>query len=366
MEGVPQTGRGPIIVGLISSDYTRTMGIPLVAGRGLSTDDVVRAGRVALINQAAARLWPSGQEPVGKRIHLSILERPQGSALLPPGDPAADAIVVGILADTRNDGLREPPAPAVFLPYTVIAPPGRTLALRSRNNNPMVLLNAVREQVRQLNKDLPLGRPITMEEILGDQAEQPRFNMALFSFFGGLGSSLAAIGIFSVLSYSVARRTHEIGIRMALGAERGHVLTLMFSMGAKLVVTGLAIGIAGSLLLARLLKSQVFQGAGDRIRFRCLRLFCSWAPRPSSPACCRRGGRLAWTPQMPSGMTKRTYADVRENAVSRDGKTATNVAPLPGSLRTDSVPPCASIMLRAIDSPRPVPPVSRDRARSTR
>jgi putative ABC transport system permease protein len=259
LEGVPQTGRGPIIVGLISSDYTRTMGIPLVAGRGLSPDDVVRAGRVALINQAAARLWPSGQDPIGKRIHLTILERPPGSALLPPGDPAADAIVVGILADTRNDGLREPPAPAVYLPYTVIASPGRTLALRSRNNNPMALLNAVREQVRQLDKDLPLGRPITMEEVLGDQAKQPRFNMALFSFFGGLGLSLAAIGIFSVLSYSVARRTHEIGVRMALGAERGHVLALMFSMGAKLVVTGLAIGIAGSLLLARVLKSQVFQ-----------------------------------------------------------------------------------------------------------
>jgi len=83
--------------------------------------------------------------------------------------------------------------------------------------------------------------------------------MALFSFFGGLGLSLAAIGIFSVLSYSVERRTHEIGVRMALGAERNHVLHLMLAMGAKLVLTGLAVGLAGSLLLARYLKSEIFQ-----------------------------------------------------------------------------------------------------------
>jgi predicted permease len=257
--GVAETGRAPITVGLISADYPRTMGIPLLAGRTLTTQDVSRAERVALINQAASKLWPEGQSPIGRRIHLGILERPQGSIFFPPGNSAADVTVVGILRDTRNDGLRNPTVPAIFLPYPLVAPPGRTLALRAYAGNPMTLLNAVREQVRQLDKDLPLGRPITMEEVLGFETKQPRFNMALFSFFGGLGLTLAAIGIFSVLSYTVASRTHEIGVRMALGAERGHVLTLIVSMGAKLVGAGLAIGLAGSLLLARYLKSEVFQ-----------------------------------------------------------------------------------------------------------
>jgi putative ABC transport system permease protein len=260
LEGNPQPGANPIIIDLISADYARTMGVPLLRGRALTVQEVTRAERVALINQAAARLWPEGQNPVGKRIHLGLLERaPGANAPLAPGNPPADVTIVGILADTRNDGLRNPPAPAVFLPYTAIAPPGRTFAIRAYSGNPTTLLNAVREQVRQLDKELPLGRPITLAEVMGYETSQPRFNMALFSFFGGLGLSLAAIGIFSVLSYSVVQRTHEIGVRMALGAERAHVLALMLAMGGRLVAAGLAIGLAGSLLLARYLKSEVFQ-----------------------------------------------------------------------------------------------------------
>ena len=257
LEGQPPSSN-PIMIGLISADYARTMGIPLLGGRALTVQDVMRADRVALINQTAAKQWQEGESPIGKRIHLGLLERPPGGVVLSPGASAADVTVIGILADTRNDGLRNPTVPAVFLPYTVMAPTGRTLAIRT-NDNPRALLNAVREEVRQLDSELPLGRPITMSEIMGDQTQQPRFNMALFSFFGGLGLSLAAIGIFSVLSFSVARRTHEIGVRMALGAERNHVVNLMLAMGAKLVLTGLVVGLAGSLLLVRYLKTEVFQ-----------------------------------------------------------------------------------------------------------
>jgi putative ABC transport system permease protein len=210
-----------------------------------------------LVNEAASKLWSSRESVIGRRIRLDFLDRP-GSALLPPGRATPTFTVVGVLADTRNAGLREPAAPAVFVPYTVAAPTGRTLAVRTQGG-PMLLLNAVRQAVAQVDKDLPVNRPITLEEILGFQTVQPRFNMALFSFFGLLGLALAVFGIFSVLSYTVARRTHEIGVRMALGAERGDVLGLMLGMGARLVLTGLAVGLAGSFALARVLRSQVFE-----------------------------------------------------------------------------------------------------------
>jgi putative ABC transport system permease protein len=291
LEGHPPS-RNPILVGLISADYTRTMGIPLLSGRALTVQDVTRAERVALINQTAAKQWQEGQNPIGKRIHLGLLERPPGGILLAPGVSGADVTVVGILGDTRNDGLRNPTLPAVFLPYTAMAPTGRTLAIRT-HNNPRALLNAVREEVRQLDQDLPLGRPITMSEIMGDETQQPRFNMALFSFFGGLGLSLAAIGIFSVLSYSVERRTHEIGVRMALGAERNHVLNLMLAMGAKLVLTGLAVGLGGSLLLARYLKSEIFQvPATDPISLIAVGLLLSVAAFFACLIPARRAARL--------------------------------------------------------------------------
>ena len=257
IEGQPQSDAQPVIVGLISPDYSRTMGIPLLSGRGLSTQDVAHAEHVALINQAAARLWPNGVSPIGRRIHLTLLDQPQG-ALPAPGAHSGDVTVVGILANIRNAGLLDPPAPQVFVPYTLIAPPGRALAVRA-HGDPMRLLNAVREHVLQLDKDLPVNRPITMEEVVGTQIQQPRFNMAIFMFFGAIGLALAAIGIFSVLSYNVVQRTHEIGVRMALGAERNHILRLTLATGGKLVLAGLAAGLAGSLLLGGYLQSQVFQ-----------------------------------------------------------------------------------------------------------
>jgi putative ABC transport system permease protein len=257
IEGHPQAETQRLVVGLISADYSRTMGIPLRAGRGLDELEVAHAEHVALINEAAARLWPAGESPLGRRLHLDLLEKP-GAALLPKTPGAPDCTVVGILADTKNAGLRNPPAPAVFVPYTMVAPQGRAIAIRTQGS-PMLLLNALRQKVREVDKDQPLTGPITLEEVLGFETVQPRFNMALLSFFGALGLALAGIGIFSVLSYSVARRTHEIGVRMALGAERRDVLGLMLGLGGRLVAAGLATGLLASFVLARVLRSEVIQ-----------------------------------------------------------------------------------------------------------
>ena len=257
IEGHPQAASRRILVELISAGYTRTLGIPLRAGRELEDREVARGEHVALINETAAKLWPAGESPIGGRLRLDLLENPGGNALVRSGS-TPNVTVVGIIADTMNAGLRRAPDPAVFVPYTMVAPPGRTMAVRTQGN-PLLLLNAVRQQVQAIDKDQPVSRPLTLEEALGSETVQPRFNMALFSFFAALGLALAVVGIYSVLSYTVARRTREIGIRMALGAEPGDVLSLMLRMGGRLVAIGLAAGLLGSYVLSKYVRSEVFQ-----------------------------------------------------------------------------------------------------------
>jgi putative ABC transport system permease protein len=143
------------------------------------------------------------------------------------------------------------------MPYTVIAAPQRALAVRS-SGDPNLQLNPLRAVVREMDAEQPLGRPITLAEILGQEVIQPKFTMALFSAFAALGLVLAAAGIYSVLSFHVTRRTHELGVRRALGAPRRHVVGLLLGMGGRLVAIGLAVGIPASLAAARLLRSQLF------------------------------------------------------------------------------------------------------------
>jgi len=255
--GRPQNDSRRIIIGLIGGDYLKTMGIPLLRGRAFSDSEVAHADRVALINAAASKLWPQGESPIGKRIRVDVLARAPGPQVLLLNAANPDVTVVGIIGNTKNDGIKEAAAPALFVPYTLMAPPGRALALRT-TGPPMSLLNSVRDQVRTIDKEQPIGRPATLQEITGSQTIQPRFNTALFSFFGLLGLTLAMAGIYSVLSYHVTQRTHEIGIRIALGAERGDVVSLMLGMGSKLVLIGIAVGIVGSLFLTRFLQNQLF------------------------------------------------------------------------------------------------------------
>jgi putative ABC transport system permease protein len=215
---------------------------------------------VALVNEAAAKLWLAGRSPIGSRIHFDVLEKSNGGALV-PSPPRPDVMVVGVIADTRNDGMRNQPLPMAYITYTLAAPNGRTLALRTETK-PTLLLNAVREKLRSIDKDQPLNRPLTLDDILGFETEQPRFNMSLFVFFGLLGLALAAVGIYSMLSYNVTRRTHEIGVRMALGAAGNDVLSLILASGGKLVLVGLVVGLVASLVLAKVVQSEVFEVPG--------------------------------------------------------------------------------------------------------
>ena len=243
-------------VNLVGENHLRAFGIRLVGGRMFDAAEVLRAARVAVINEAAMKLFPPGESPIGARVRLDVLEHPPARTLIDTTQ-GAEVTIVGIMANTRNAGLKSDPAPAIALPYSVIAPLQRMLAVRAAAD-PMLQLNAVRAAVRAMDPDQPLGRPITVNEVLGQEVVQPRFTMALFSIFAIIGLALAAVGIYSVLSFHVLRCTHELGVRMALGAPRRHVLGLMLIMGGKLVLAGLAIGIGASLASTRMLRSQLF------------------------------------------------------------------------------------------------------------
>ncbi|MEX2303744.1 MAG: ABC transporter permease [Bryobacterales bacterium] len=256
IEGQPDSEERRIIVGLAGADYLQAIGIPLRLGRAITAHEVARAEPVALINEAAARLWPEGEQPLGKRLRLDVLTNHPPNWLSPEAN-SPYVTVVGVIGDTKNDGLRNEPLPAAVAPYTLLAPAERTLALRTRTE-PTSMLNAVRERVQAIDPNQPVSRPITVEEVLGFQTVQPRFTMALFSFFGLMGLILAVAGVYSVLSYQVTQRTHEIGVRMALGARRGDVEGLMLRLGSKLIFAGLLIGIGACLALGRFFESQLF------------------------------------------------------------------------------------------------------------
>jgi predicted permease len=257
LPGKPKAEQQRITVALISADYPQVLAIPLRKGRSLSEQDIARGEHLALINETASRLWPAGEDPIGSSIRLDLLENPGGQNLTRPGG-SPEVTVAGIIGDTKPPGARNSPRATVFVPFTLVAPTFRTVALRT-SGPPMLLLNAVRGEVRALDKNQPVARPITVEEILGFETMQPRFNMSLFAFFGMLGLALAAAGIYCVLSYSVARRTHEIGVRVALGAQRRDVIGLMLGTGGRLVAVGMIAGLTGSIALARYLHSEIFE-----------------------------------------------------------------------------------------------------------
>lgn len=246
-----------LVISLVSEKYPQVMGIPLKRGREFTEVEIENASHVALINESAARFWPAGVDPINRHLQLDELEKPvRPPALMAVGN-YSDLIVVGVIGDTKNGGIADATRPAVYLPYTMIAPPDRQIAVRTVGP-PLAMLNAVREKVRQLDKNVALGRPVTLDETLGEETQQPRFNMVLFSGFAALGLALSAIGIYSVISYTVTQRVHEIGVRMALGAKRGDILKLVLLMVARVAGIGLAIGLCASIAVERLMRFQLF------------------------------------------------------------------------------------------------------------
>ncbi len=257
IHGVPSVETRQAAFGTVSANYRAMVGIPLLRGTDFDERDIIGACPVALINDTLARLWPPGEDPIGQTINLSILMAPDSTLESLSTSNAGTVTVIGIMGDTRNLDLLGKVAPSVFIPYTLFRRGSPGFTVRSRVD-PAGLFNVIRARLREINPDLPLHRQSTAEGVLDKQIEQPRFNMMLFTGLAALGLAMACAGIFSVLAYQVAQRTREMGIRMALGAQPGDVLRLVFREGGVLLGIGLLLGASINYALARVVTSKVF------------------------------------------------------------------------------------------------------------
>jgi putative ABC transport system permease protein len=240
----------------ISSNYTSVLGIPLMRGRNFTEADTETAPPVALINATLARRYWPNEDATGKRFHWGH-----------PGAKDPWITIVGVVGDTKLYGLANPSRLEIYLPFRQESKTDMYLVLRSAVD-PASLTSAVRDTVAAIDKDQPVFNVTTMQQLVDDSVSTPQITLVLLGLFSGLALVLAAIGMYGVISYSVQQRTHEIGIRMALGAQRSNVLRLVVGQGVKLAAIGVVIGIAVALGLMRLLTTLLFGvGANDPITF---------------------------------------------------------------------------------------------------
>jgi putative ABC transport system permease protein len=238
----------------VSPDYFRTLGMTVKAGRTFDESENGFAGeQVVVINEALARKFFPNDNPIGKYFTYGIGHDTSGKG----GEVTVQGKVIGIVGDVKQRDLKTETLPTTYIPYNTYAVNEITFLVRTTSSlaavGPMI-----RARLKQLDADLPLFKLQTMEEALSESALQQRFFMALLAGFAVLAVVLAALGIYGVMSYSVAQRTREMGIRIALGASRNRVVKLVVSHGAVLAATGLTIGIGGAFWLTRLIEGLLF------------------------------------------------------------------------------------------------------------
>lgn len=246
IEGRPKyrSGEAPIAeYRVITPAYFHAIGIPLLKGRPFTEHDNLQSPVNILINETLARRFFPGEDPIGKRL-LVYDEKPHE--------------IIGVVGDARQWGLDKPPDPEIYFSYAQITFSENTTLVVRATVEPVSLSDGVRRVVREVNQDAPVYAVKTMTQVLDDSTSQRRFQTVLMTSFAALALLMAAIGLYGVISYSVSQRVQEIGIRMALGAQRSDVLKMVLWQGFKLALAGIILGLIVSLMLSRVLASLLF------------------------------------------------------------------------------------------------------------
>jgi putative ABC transport system permease protein len=240
---------------VVTPEYFGTMGIPLLKGRNFTQADNSAAALVAVVNEALAQKTFPGQDPIGKYLYDF-------------GPDSQSLQIVGVVGDIRHVSLADAPRPEIYQPLGQAGWPSMFMVVRSKTDKPAALMSAAQNAVWNVNRDVPLARVRTMEDVIGESVQRRTFAMLLLAIFAGLAMLLAAIGLYGVMSYSVSQRTREIGVRMALGAQRVDVLKLVVRQGMILVGAGLGMGIVASLAMTGLMSGLLFGiSARDPVTF---------------------------------------------------------------------------------------------------
>jgi putative ABC transport system permease protein len=252
--GKSHTEKWQAIFQLCSEGYFPTLQLRTTLGRTLSETEVNSARKVVVVNQTFANKFLGNENPIGQKVKINLLERMPDS---PVKDPFFE--IIGVISDAKNQGVREAPIPEMFLPYTVTGAFNRGILVRT-SVPPLSLLNDLRREIQAMDRNIALALTGSLEDFLKQFSyAAPRFGLVLMGVFASVGLLLVALGVFSVIAYTVVRQTHEIGIRMALGAGQADVVRMVLWLGMKLVGLGVGVGLLASFALSGVLANQLWE-----------------------------------------------------------------------------------------------------------
>ena len=244
-----ESERSPVAdIAVVDTEYFRVMEVPLIAGRNFTVSDTNKTQTVAVIDQTLQRRYWPNENPVGREIKFGFGAGVQG------------VTIVGVAGDVKSDGFDAPSVPHIYVPMGQFAPVNAVVFFRSKTDA-QYLGEAVRQEVAKLDPNVPVHSVSTMDEIIARSVADRRFALELLGVFATVALLLAAVGIYGVMSYSFSQRTHEVGIRIALGAQRPDILRMALAEGMRTVVIGLASGLVGAAIMTRFFRSMLFNVA---------------------------------------------------------------------------------------------------------